>query len=454
MRTRASILHLDLDAFFASVEQRDKPSLRGKQVIVGGVGARGVVSTASYEVRPLGVHSAMAMSEARRRAPRAAVLGVRGAAYRQSSRIVMALLRELSPAVEPVSLDEAYVDLAAGGVDCSDLEALETLVGELRAEVTRRTEGLTCSVGLGSSRFIAKVASEAAKPDGQLVVAPGTELDLITPLPAHALPGIGPATMEKLARLGIRTVRDLQNASVTELVREIGRAAGEGIHAMAFAEDDRPVVPERAVKSISVEDTFEQDLDQVEDLTPVIERDARLVASRLARAGLFARTITLKLKLPDFSTHARSRTLSGATDQPERIASVARQLLVDFDVRAGVRLLGVGVSNFTIAAQEELFYLEDDQVGRDGAGRDWGVVSGREPARRHGSVWVPGMDVEHEELGRGWVWGSGAGVVTVRFETRGSSPGPVRSFLVDEPHLRSAAEPLAMDWDVPEEESG
>ncbi len=463
MRSAASILHLDMDAFFAAVEQRDKPSLRGRQVIVGGVGGRGVVSTASYEVRPLGVHSAMPMSEARRRAPHAAVLGVRSAAYRQSSRIVMAILRELSPVLEPMSLDEAYVDLAAGGVDCSDVAALPTLVAELRAEVTRRTEGLTCSVGVGSSRLVAKLASEAAKPNGQLVVAPGTELDLITPLSAHQLPGIGPATMEKLTRLGIRSVRDLQRATLTELVHEVGRAAGEAIHAMAFARDERPVLPERAVKSISVEDTFERDLNRVDDLNRVIETDARVLASRLARAGLFARTVTLKLKLPDFTIHARSRTLTGATDQPDRIGAVARALLADFDVRDGVRLLGVGVSNFTVAAQEELFYLDDDRFGRDevvvqghdgqsGAALARGGGTGHEPRLRFGTDWVPGLDVEHQQHGRGWVWGSGAGVVTVRFETRDTAVGPVRSFRVDDPALRRAPRPLPMRWEVPEGE--
>ncbi|MCL1840282.1 MAG: DNA polymerase IV, partial [Propionibacteriaceae bacterium] len=327
MRREASVLHLDLDAFFASVEQRDKPSLRGKPVIVGGVGGRGVVSTASYEARVFGVHSAMAMGQARRLAPHAAVLAGRFGAYRQSSRIVMALLREVSPVIEPMSVDEAYVDLAAGGIDCSDLDALADLVSRLRAEVQRRTEGLTASVGVGTSKFIAKVGSEAAKPDGQILVPPGGELDLISPLPARAIPGIGPATMERLTRLGIHTVADLQQASERELTHELGQLAGSGLHRLAFAQDDRPVQTEREAKSISVEDTFERDLVDPADLRRVIAADAIQVAQHLDKAGLFARTITLKVRLANFVTHTRSRTLEGATDRPVRIAAVARQLL-------------------------------------------------------------------------------------------------------------------------------
>ena len=197
MRAQASVLHLDLDAFFAAVEQRDKPSLRGKPVIVGGVGQRGVVSTASYEARVFGVRSAMPMHEARRRCPHAAFLSGRFGAYRQASGIVMGLLRELSPLVEPLSLDEAFVDLAVGDRSLAP-EAVLAEVATLRARLTEATGGLTASVGVGSSKFIAKVASELAKPDGVRLVAPGTEVETIAPLPARAIPGIGPVTMEKL----------------------------------------------------------------------------------------------------------------------------------------------------------------------------------------------------------------------------------------------------------------
>lgn len=441
------ILHLDLDAFFASVEQRDKPSLRGKPVVVGGIGGRGVVATASYEARKFGVRSAMSTAEARRRAPHAAYLAGRFEAYRQSSRIVMALLRELSPLVEPLSLDEAYVDLDAGGIDTSDPVRVAGVADDLRAELARRTEGLRASVGVGSSKFMAKVASEAAKPNGRLVVPTGDELGVVSPLPVRAVPGVGPATMERLSRLGIATVADLQRASQRELVRELGSAAGSALHDLAFARDDRPVQATREVKSISVEDTFQVDLTDPGQIAGIVARDAGSVAARLRGTGLFARTITLKVRLGDFTTWTRSRTLDGATDSTERIRAVAHGLLADLELREGVRLLGVGVANFTQAAQEELFWMDDhpapvvEQVVRTA------------PAmrRRFGleGQWIAGMDVDHDDHGRGWVWGAGHGIVTIRFESRGTPIGPVRSLAADDPALHVTT-PLPMEWAVPE----
>ena len=451
MRPSPSVLHLDLDAFYASVEQRDKPSLRAKPVIVGGIGARGVVATASYEARVFGVRSAMSTSEARRRAPHAAYLAGRFDAYRQSSRIVMALLREYSPVVEPLSLDEAYVDLAAGGIATDDLHALAQLIADLRAEMTRRTEGLSASVGVGSSKLIAKLASEQAKPDGHLIVASGSELQMITDLPVRAVPGVGPATMERLLRLGIATVADLQRASEKELVRELGSAAGAALHEMAFARDDREVQATREVKSISVEDTFAENLVADAEIAAVIDQDALVVAERLRKAGLFARTVTIKVRLGDFTTWTRSRTLNGATDSFERIRTAAQDLLAGLETPGGVRLLGVGVANFTTAAQEELFWAPeapnpvDEQVVR-------GVPSMK---RRHRleHAWLAGMDVEHDAHGRGWVWGAGLGVVTVRFEARLTGVGPVRTLPAADPGLHPVG-PLPMAWDVEEPDAG
>jgi len=432
VRSTASILHLDLDAFFASVEQRDKPSLRGKPVIVGGLGQRGVVSTASYEARRFGVGSAMPMHEARRRCPHAAFLTGRFGAYREASGIVLGLLQRLSPLVEPLSLDEAFVDLAAveRSLAADDVVALAQ---RLRADVVEATGGLTASVGLGSSKFIAKVASELAKPDGVRLVAPGTEVATIRPLPARAIPGVGPATMEKLGRLGVRTIADVQALSERELVRELGRAAGEGLHRLAFARDDRPVVAERETKSISVEDTFERDITDAAEVARLIERDAGVLAGRLASARLFAKTITVKVRHPDFTTLSRSQTLHGATDRAEVIARIARELVFGLDLSAGVRLLGVGVASFSDVAQEELFDLP--AAGpvveeREGPPTASGLRLRDRPA------FAPGADVVHADLGPGWVWGSGLGRVTVRFETRHTPPGPVRTFAVDDPALR------------------
>ncbi len=445
MRASPSILHVDLDAFFAGVEQRDKPSLRGKPVVVGGIGGRGVVATASYEARVFGVRSAMSTAEARRRAPHAAYLAGRFDAYRQSSRIVMALLAELSPVVESLGLDEAYVDLAASGMAADSPARIAELVTELRAELGRRTEGLEASVGVGSSKFIAKLASEAAKPNGQLVVPAGTELEMISPLPVRSVPGVGPATLERLTRLGIVTVADLQRASAKELVRELGQAAGTVLHELAFARDDRPVQHLREAKSISVEDTFVTDLVNRAEMVTVIERDAATVAERLRKSGLFTRTISIKVRLADFTTWTRSRTLDGATDSTDRISSVARQLLAGVETPGGVRLLGVGVANFTAAAQEELFWSADEPSPVD----EQVVRAVPTMKRRFGAdrTWVAGQDVEHDLHGRGWVWGAGHGVVTVRFETRLTGVGPVRSLPADDPGLRPAAL-LPMAWQV------
>ena len=428
MRTTSSVLHLDLDAFFASVEQRDKPSLRGKPVIVGGLGMRGVVSTASYEARVFGVRSAMAMHEARRRCPNAAFLSGRFGAYRKASHIVMGILGQLSPAIQPMSLDEAFVDLAQGPPRPLDDDSLVALAEQVRAQVRRDTGGLTASVGLGTSKFMAKVASELAKPDGVRLIPAGTEIDTIAPLPARAIPGVGPATMDRLSRLGVETVADIQRLSLGELVRELGKAGGEGLYAFARAQDERPVTPEREAKSISVEDTFEHDISDRAVLEGIADRHAALVTARLVQARAFARTVTVKVRWPDFSHTSRSRTLLGATDRVAQISRVARSLLDGFDVSGGVRLLGVGVSGLTDVAQEPLFDLDDDNAADV-------IEETSVPLTRRPITWMPGVDVVHDDLGPGWVWGSGLGRVTIRFETAETGVGPVRTFRLDDPAL-------------------
>lgn len=447
VRSRASILHLDLDAFFASVEQRDKPSLRGKPVIVGGVGSRGVVSTASYEARRFGVHSAMPSAEARRRCPHAAFLSGRFDAYRSASRTVMGVLREVSPLVEPLSLDEAFVDLAAASEPVDfDQDGLAELATRIRARVAEVTDGLTASIGIGSSKFIAKLATELGKPDGYTIVRPGTEVSLISSMSVRVIPGVGPATFGKLRRIGIDTIADLQAIEIQELSREVGTAHGRGLKELAYARDDRAVEPEREAKSISVEDTFENDLVDTEELGSIIEGDARQVARRLAAAKLLARTVTIKIRLHDFTTHTRSRTLVGGTDQVELITQIARSLLAEVDTSEGVRLLGVGVAGLTDVLQEDLFsgtveadpvsVVDDDPPPQDrpSGGVD-AEAAGLHRMRRR-LDWPPGADVEHDDHGRGWVWGAGLGRVTIRFETADTGPGPVRTFTVDDPALR------------------
>ncbi|MGW0792854.1 DNA polymerase IV [Streptomyces sp. NPDC002911] len=456
MRAAPTILHLDMDAFYASAEQAAKPSLRGKPVVVGGLGMRGVVATASYEARRLGVHSAMPMAQARRLAPNAAYLVPRFALYRTVSDQVMELLGRLSPLVEPLSLDEAFVDLEAGGV--ADDSALARAIGEQLRTVIRDVTGLSGSVGLAGSKMLAKIASEEAKPDGLLLIEPGTERQLLAPMSVRILPGVGPATGDHLRRAGMTVVSHLAEAGEAELVRLLGKAHGVALHRMAQGYDDRPVNAERDAKSVSVEDTFDVDLhDRVRVRTEVVRLADRCV-QRLRGAGRSGRTVVLKVRRYDFSTLTRSETLRGPTDDPTVVREAAARLLEAVDTTGGVRLLGVGVTGLADFTQEDLFAQAADaehaaeesaaadaaQDERDAAVEGARGVGPREseepPASRR---WPAGHDVRHEIHGHGWVQGSGVGRVTVRFEEPWTPPGRVRTFRVDDPQLQPA-DPLPL----------
>ncbi|MGD3105932.1 DNA polymerase IV [Streptomyces sp. YGL11-2] len=441
MRRAPTILHLDMDAFYASAEQAAKPSLRGKPVVVGGIGPRGVVATASYEARVFGVRSAMPTAQARRLCPNAAYLSPRFTLYRQVSETVMELLRALSPLVEPLSLDEAFVDLEAGGV-APETAAVRAVGAQLRRDI-RTATGLTGSVGLAGAKMLAKIASEQAKPDGLVVIEPGTERELLGPMPVRALPGVGPATAEALRRGGIHTVAETAEAGEAELVRLLGRAHGTGLYAMSLGQDDRPVVAERDAKSVSVEDTFEVDLTDRTRVRNEVLRLADRCVERLRAAGRSGRTVVIKVRNYDFSTLTRSETLRGPTDDPAVVREAAVRLLETVDTTGGVRLLGVGVSGLADFTQEDLFaQIATEREAEEHAGPaepEAAPEPGEELPRR----WHPGLDVVHEEFGAGWVQGSGVGRVTVRFETPGSAPGRVRTFAVDDPALRPG-EPLPL----------
>ncbi|MFD3535423.1 DNA polymerase IV [Streptomyces sp. NPDC058664] len=449
MRAAPTILHLDMDAFFAAAEQAAKPSLRGKPVVVGGLGPRGVVATASYEARRFGVHSAMPMGQARRLAPNAAYLVPRFAFYRSISEQVMELLGRLSPLVEPLSLDEAFVDLEAGGI--ADDSASARAAGErLRVDILATT-GLTGSVGLAGSKMIAKIASEQAKPDGLALIEPGTERELLGPRSVRILPGVGPATGEHLRRAGMTTVLDLAEAGEDELVRLLGRAHGASLYRMAQGYDDRPVVAERDAKSVSVEDTFDVDLHDRVRIRTEVERLAERCVGRLRASGHSGRTIVLKVRRYDFSTLTRSETLRGPTDDPGVVREAAGRLLDAVDTTGGVRLLGVGVSGLADYTQEDLFAqaeaataeAAETAAGGPAGGEGEVAVAAAETSVAPGPAaeelverqWAPGHDVRHAVYGAGWVQGSGVGRVTVRFEEPWSKPGRVRTFPVGDPEL-------------------
>jgi DNA polymerase-4 len=451
VRTAPTILHLDMDAFFASAEQAAKPSLRGKAVVVGGLGPRGVVATASYEARVFGVHSAMPMAQARRLAPNAAYLVPRFTLYREISEQVMGLLRALSPLVEPLSLDEAFVDLEAG--EAAWDEASARLAGaKLRVDI-RTVTGLTGSVGLAGSKMLAKIASEQAKPDGLVVIEPGTERALLGPMTVRTLPGVGPATGDHLRRAGITTVDEIAEAGEDELVRLLGKAHGHALYAMALAHDERPVVAERETKSVSVEDTYDVDIHDRMRVGLEVQRLADRCVRRLRDAGLSGRTIVLKVRRYDFSTLTRSETLRGPTDDPGVVREAAARLLEAVDTTGGVRLLGVGVSGLADYTQEDLFAQAQAQAEAEAAAGEAAVPEHPDeegaqdtvpeqvpPAERR---WPAGHDVRHAEYGHGWVQGSGLGRVTVRFETPYSEPGRVRTFRTDDVALE-LADPLPL----------
>jgi DNA polymerase-4 len=448
-RTHPSLAHVDLDAFFAAVEQRDKPSLRGKPVIVGGLGPRGVVSTASYEARPFGVASAMATAQARARCPHAAYLYPRFGAYRAASAQVMAALATFSPLIEPLSLDEAYLDLAAGPTPVADAEDARRVGLRIKAAVAEVTGGLTASAGIGTSKLMAKIASDLNKPDGLVVVPPGDEHAVLDPLPVRRLPGVGPATADRLRRAGIDTIGQLRRTEEAELVGLVGAAYGHGLAALAAAQDDREVTVDRVAKSISVEDTYDRDETDPLVLAALVDGLAERVAARMRGAAVAGRTLSVKVRRYDFSTVSRSVTLPSATDDVRILRTQARRLLTEVDVTGGVRLLGVGMSGLASWVQDDLFLDEPSDDASDDSGDSGEDVPADEPgqpaqparsfadrfpgARQPG--WQPGQDVWHADRGPAWVWGSGRGRVTLRFETADTAPGPVATFAVDDPAL-------------------
>jgi DNA polymerase IV len=356
-----SILHVDLDAFYASVEQLADPGLRGRPVIVGGLGRRGVVAAASYEARRYGVHSAMPMGRARRACPEGVFLAPRFDAYGDASKSVMAILRDVTPLVEPLALDEAFLDVSGG-------RRLHGAAPEIAAELRRRirTEtGLVASVGVATTKFVAKLASDLAKPDGMLVIEAGTEIEFLHPLEVRRLWGVGPKTGERLARLGVHTIGDLAALPEDALVHALGDAHGRHLHALAWNRDDRAVEPERGVKSVGHEETFPTDITDRETLGREVLRMSERVGERLRDGRRAGRTVQLKLRYKDFRTITRSRTLPEPTNLAADIAAVARALLDAVELGDGIRLLGVAVQQLQDVDDRDGGVGSEDQLPLD-----------------------------------------------------------------------------------------
>ena len=337
------IIHADLDAFYAAVEQLDNPELRGKPVLVGGSPqSRGVVATASYEARVFGVHSAMPMATAVRQCPQGIVVRPRFDRYREMSRRVMDIFHGVTDLVEPLSLDEAYLDVTAA-VEGGRLPLGVAI--DLKRQVNEET-GLNVSIGVGASKSVAKIASDLEKPDGLVVVPPGEEADFLAPLAVGKLWGIGPKTASRLHEDGIETIGDLAGQSQEWFTRRFGKRA-ESTRAKALGQDDDPVKTERTPKSISAETTFADDLADREELRETLARLSTGVAGSLARKGIQGRTVTVKLRLSDFTTLTRQTTLPFHTNSAEDILNTGWGLL-DAELLPGraFRLLGVGMSGF------------------------------------------------------------------------------------------------------------
>ena len=347
------LLHADLDAFYASVEQLDNPALRGRPVVVGGPAeSRGVVAAASYEARAHGVHSAQPMKTALLRCPEAVRVSPRFERYREVSDQVFAIFRALTPLVEPLSMDEAYLDVSAVLVDRTP-DGIRSFAAQLKADVRDET-GLTLSVGAGTTKSVAKIASDLKKPDGLVVVPPGAERVFLAPLPVSRLWGVGPKAEERLQRLGVRTIGELAALDRTWLEARFGKW-GALLHDLGRGNEPREVTTEREPKSVSAETTFARDVSDGRELDATLAELSEQVARRLARHDLRGRTVTLKLRDASFETHTRQRTLPTATDDAAVIAEAARRLLAP-ELRPGrrFRLIGVGVSGFAEGQQLEL----------------------------------------------------------------------------------------------------
>ncbi|KUH87717.1 DNA polymerase IV [Mycobacterium sp. GA-1999] len=431
-----------MDAFFASVEQLTRPTLRGRPVLVGGLGGRGVVAGASYESRVYGAKSAMPMHQARRLVGAAAVvLPPRGVVYGVASRRVFETVRQMVPVLEQLSYDEAFGEPPElAGASAADVEDFCRI---LRSRVLEQT-GLVASIGAGSGKQLAKIASGLAKPDGMRVVDRDEERTLLDGLPVRRLWGIGPVAGEKLHRLGIETIGAFAALSEAEAADILGGSVGPALHRLARGIDDRPVAENAPAKQISAESTFPEDLTTLDQLREAMGPIGEHAHRRLEKDGRGARTVTVKMKKSDMNILTRSATLPYATTDAGTLIATARRLLLDPVEVGPIRLLGVGFSGLSDVRQESLFpdleLMASEDVAHTGLPPTVTDLTATAPA------WRIGDDVTHPDFGHGWIQGAGHGVMTVRFETRATGPGQARTFPDDTPGIDRANPVDSLDW--------
>ncbi|WP_296104487.1 DNA polymerase IV [uncultured Corynebacterium sp.] len=477
------VLHIDMDAFFASCEQLTRPTLRGRPVLVGGVSGRGVVAGASYEARVFGVHSAMPMMRARRLVGYAGItVRPRFDVYKTASRRVMEIIREEAGLIEQLSVDEAFMepDELSGATP----DEVRQWAGHVRKRIREET-GLPSSVGAGAGKQFAKIGSGLAKPDGTFVIPVEDQHAILDPLPVRKLWGIGPVAEAKLADIGVRTIEQFARMSRADVEMTLGKTNGPALWLLAQGHDPRPVAPRAKAKQVSSESTFSDDVTTLDKVNEGIRAALTKAHRRLMNDGRGARTVTVKLKRADFEQHTRSETLPFSTTDWDVLYRVASRLAVDPAVFGAVRLVGVSLSGLESARQEALFPDLDPSQGTNYGALtevdgdfEAGVVSAantptapvdsdgvssaltEREAEKPGvdgastdashtetSVWPATIDVYHSEYGHGWVQGSGHGVVSVRFETRTTGKGPVRSFPVNTPELTRADPIDSLEWD-------
>ena len=347
---QATILHVDMDAFYASVAELDNPQYKGKALVVG-AGVRGVVLSANYEARKFGIRAAMPVGRAKRMAPHAIFIAPEHHRYAEISERVMTIFNSFTPLVEPISLDEAFLDVTGAQKLFGDGREI---AAKIRAQVEQQ-EGITCSVGIAQSKFIAKLASQHCKPNGMLEIKSDRILEFLHPLPVRALWGVGPKTAESLDRLGLHTVADIANTPRSTLVRALGDATGESLYELAWGRDYRNVIPDEPEKSIGNEETFARDIDSPEEILAEFLRMAEKATARLRERGLFAKTVTMKIKFADFTTLSRAKTLPIGIDGTHETYEIVKKLYLALNNEgARIRLVGVSLSNLLDEAPVQL----------------------------------------------------------------------------------------------------
>ncbi len=446
------VLHIDMDAFFASVEQLTRPTLRGRPVLVGGVTGRGVVAGASYEARKLGAKSAMPIHQAK------ALIGFTGVCvvprhkvYSVASKRVFEVVARRAGVIEQISVDEAFLEPKE--IQGATVEVVREWANDLRAEIRVET-GLPSSIGAGGGKQAAKIGSGMAKPDGVFLIPTAKEKQILGPLLVRHLWGIGPVAEAKLQRMGVKTIADFAALPAREVETTLGRAVGLSLWKVANGDDLAPVKPRAEAKSIGAEHTYPKDLLTRVEVDAAIDRAFAQALRRLRSDGRGARTVSVKLKMSDFHSESRSQSFLYATDD-EQLLRNTLGLLVRYPEQVGpIRLVGVSFSNLEFPSQEMLFpelspLLPVTEMESD---FETGVRSHETVTTvvQQSSVvdqWYPTQDVSHPEFGHGWVQGVGHGIVTVRFETRTTERSFIKTFAEDDPVLSPADPVTSLDWD-------